>query len=399
MRLLRDGRNGDPASDIPFVTLFFAGIWLVYLFDPIARAWELRHSTRGVVGLLAVLAFAVVYLWHFYRARAYSWGRFEPGGRVDSRGWRLVRYAAHAALSVTAILAIGQRGTTTWVFLAVAGLWTFSMPVAFGLAAALAASYEVLAYHLGGWTRDSSVSLSIALAVFAVGGGIIASGRQRDLSAARRENARLMVQEERNRMARDLHDILGHSLTVITVKAELAGRLIDVAPERAKTEIEALEMLAREALSDVRRAVEGFREISLSGELARAREALTTAGIEPRLPRAVEAVPTDLRELYAWGVREGVTNVIRHSGATTCTITIDGTGLRIRDNGVGALAGPGSGGGNGLRGLRERAVAVGVTLATRSFERGFEVQICAPEVGGVDAAGRPVGVAGSVVHP
>ncbi|MEO7071183.1 MAG: histidine kinase dimerization/phosphoacceptor domain-containing protein, partial [Nostocoides sp.] len=238
MRLLRGERNADPGSDIPFVTLFFAGIWLVYLFDPISQAWAIRHTTRGIVGLAAVVAFAGVYLWHFYRARAYSWGPYDSSARLDPRPQRLIRYAVHVALSMTSIAAIGQQGTTTWVFLAVAGLWTFSMPVAFGLAAALGIAYELLAYHLSGWDRDSSVSLSIALAVFAVGGGMIASRRQRDLSAVRRENARLMVKEERNRMARDLHDILGHSLTVITVKAELAGRLIEVAPERAKAEIE-----------------------------------------------------------------------------------------------------------------------------------------------------------------
>ena len=260
-----------------------------------------------------------------------------------------------------------------------------------------------MAYRVSGWDRDSGVSLSIFLAVLAVGGGMLASRRSKDLSAARRENARLMVEEERNRMARDLHDILGHSLTVITVKAELAGRLIEVAPDRAKSEIDALETLAREALSDVRRAVEGFREISLAGELARAREALTTAGIEPRLPRAVEAVPADLRELYAWGVREGVTNVIRHSRATSCTITIDRTGLRIADNGSGAHdssgTGAGNGAGNGLRGLRERAAAVGGTLATRSVESGFEVHVSVPEVAVVGPGGAAVGVTGSVVRP
>ncbi len=95
--------------------------------------------------------------------------------------------------------------------------------------------------------------------------------RSMELTAARKEFAELAVQEERNRFARDLHDILGHSLTVITVKAELAGRLIEANPERAAAEVADVEQLARAALADVRAAVAGYRELSLAGELVAAR--------------------------------------------------------------------------------------------------------------------------------
>ena len=108
---------------------------------------------------------------------------------------------------------------------------------------------------------------------------------------AHEKNAELAVENERTRFARDLHDILGHSLTVITVKAELANRLLDVDPERARAELADLERLSRDALADVRRAVEGYRELTLPGELARARTALAAAEIEAELPNSTDEVP------------------------------------------------------------------------------------------------------------
>ena len=217
--------------------------------------------------------------------------------------------------------------------------------------------------------------MSMVLAMAAVTGGMIASQRQRALAEAREENARLAIQDERNRMARDVHDILGHSLTVITVKAELAVRLMEVSPERAKVEVEDLERLARDALADVRQAVAGFREMSLPAELARARSSLAAAGIEADLPTAADAVPTDLRELCAWTLREGVTNVIRHSAATSCRVTLDERGITIADNGTGPQPGvPGT----GLVGLKERAEAVGARLETRPVPpHGFELSVTA----------------------
>jgi two-component system sensor histidine kinase DesK len=196
--------------------------------------------------------------------------------------------------------------------------------------------------------------------------------RNLDLLRAEQENANLAIENERSRFARDLHDILGHSLTVITVKAELAQRLFDVDPERARAEIADLERLSRDALSDVRRAVEGYRELTLPGELARARTALAAAEIEAHLPSSADDVPTDLRELFAWTVREGVTNVIRHSGARICEVRLSPTAAEVRDDGRGPN---GTGSGSGLNGLRERATAVGATVVTRHLEPGFALQV------------------------
>lgn len=178
-------------------------------------------------------------------------------------------------------------------------------------------------------------------------------------------------------MARDLHDILGHSLTVITVKAELAGKLIDVDPGRARSEVADLERLSRDALADVRRAVTGFREVTLPGELARAREALRAADIRAELPNATDDVPSDLREVFAWTIREGVTNVIRHSNARSCAIEITTSSVTIRDNGVGA--GGSRSQGNGLLGLSERALAAGTQLTTECAQpSGFSLTMSVP---------------------
>jgi two-component system sensor histidine kinase DesK len=356
--------------------VLYAGVWLFFHIEPVQDAWALTDPPRRWGGVAATVAFAAVYLSHFVANRrdfGLSLGR-------QRRATHLVRYAALVLLAAASVVCVGEAGTNTWVFLAVSGLWTWSMRTAYVFAAGLVGLTQVLAWQLPGWDHDLGVVFAIGLAMLAVTGGMYAASRQRDLSAARRENARLAVEEERNRVARDLHDILGHSLTVITVKAELAGRLMDVAPDRARAEVADLEQLSRDALADVRQAVEGFREISLAGELARAREALSAAGIEASVPNATDDVPSDLRELFAWVVREGVTNVVRHSGAQHCRITLDGDGVTVSDDGPGhddaGAAGVSARQGNGLRGLRERAAAAGARLVARQLEpRGFSLSV------------------------
>jgi two-component system sensor histidine kinase DesK len=199
--------------------------------------------------------------------------------------------------------------------------------------------------------------------------------RSIELTAARKDFAELAVQEERNRFARDLHDILGHSLTVITVKAELAGRLIDANPSRAAAEVADVEQLARAALADVRAAVAGYRELSLAGELVAARTALQAAEVRADLPTVVDEVPEENRELFAWVVREGVTNVVRHSGAQRCTIRLGPSLIEVIDDGKGPTP-DGGASGHGLVGLRERANKVGASLQVgQAADGGFRLAV------------------------
>jgi two-component system sensor histidine kinase DesK len=227
---------------------------------------------------------------------------------------------------------------------------------------------------IDGWHPDRGILFGTLVAGLAIWGISQAINRNIEVLAVREENARLALDDERNRFARDLHDILGHSLTVITVKAELAGKLLDVDLDRARAEVADLERLSRDALADVRRAVEGYRELTLPGELARARMALRAAEIEADLPNSTDDVPSGLREVFAWTVREGVTNVIRHSGAQRCVVRLAPDSVEVADDGRGPAS---SVPGNGLVGLRERAGAVGASVVTSALDPGFSLKVVA----------------------
>jgi two-component system sensor histidine kinase DesK len=349
----------------------FAAIWLFFLIEPLRVGWVHRDSIEGVLGIVATLAFGTVYMLSWLMLRR---GRAQlvvrPATQV-SVAW----FGMLVALGLAMVLTLGEIGTTAAVYVAVAAVMFFPLRVALALVLLDAALVVVLGETVSGW--DSGVGLAFAVCASSVAIFGIQQMMLRNIAlvAAHEENAELAVENERTRFARDLHDILGHSLTVITVKAELAQRLLDVDPGRARAELADLERLSRDALSDVRRAVEGYRDLTLPGELTRARTALAAAGLEAHLPHAIDEVPTELRELFAWTVREGVTNVIRHSGATRCSVRLGPTGVEVCDDGSGPVA---SGGGHGLDGLRERATAAGAVLVTRTREpRGFELSVLA----------------------
>ncbi|MBO3748557.1 hypothetical protein J5X84_20975 [Streptosporangiaceae bacterium NEAU-GS5] len=179
-----------------------------------------------------------------------------------------------------------------------------------------------------------------------------------ELKATRQELARVAVSEERARFSRDLHDLLGHTLSVMVVKAEAVRRLAPRDAAAAAREAADIERIGREALTEVREAVTGYRGRGLTVELDNARRALADAGIGATIRTPILDLPPETDALLGWAVREGVTNVIRHSHATRCEITLDDAGLRITDNGRGDTGGSG----HGLSGLRERVQAVGGTL-------------------------------------
>lgn len=343
-------------------TLFAIG-WLVFLVQPIRDAFALE-TTSGVAGGVSLLAFAVSYLYAVRGLRpVFRQEAMEHGSRVHAA------IGAMIVLAVLAVLLLGVEALATGPYLAVVGPILMRRGAFLWVVACAAIVELVNIVHGRHWQDDSGLALSTLSAGLSVWGFALLMQRQRDQVRAAEAEGALALANERNRFGRDLHDILGHSLTVITVKAELAGKLIDVAPERARAEIADLERLSREALTDVRRAVEGYREITLAGELARARSALAAAGIQAQLPAAFDSLEPDLDELYAWTVREGVTNVLRHSGARTCTITFDRNGLSVSDDGKGVSHEQKAGkalSGNGIRGLEERATAIGCTARLES---------------------------------
>ncbi len=188
-----------------------------------------------------------------------------------------------------------------------------------------------------------------------------------ELRRAQREVARLAADEERLRIARDLHDLLGHSLSLIVLKSELAGRLAEQGSERAAGEIRDVETVARKALVEVREAVGGYRRRGLAEELDNARAALETAGMRVTVTTSGTPLPDHLEDMFGWAVREGATNVVRHARATHCRIAITCSGgsatLEVTDNGAGPPPGRGhasaASGGSGLAGLAERVTAAG----------------------------------------
>jgi two-component system sensor histidine kinase DesK len=238
-----------------------------------------------------------------------------------------------------------------------------------------------------GWTSNDFLAFQIVVSAFAVGGIVRVFQSNAELRRMNAEVARLAVAEERLRFSRDLHDILGHSLTVITVKAELAGRLLDVDPARAAAEVADVERLSRSALADVRGAVAGYRDVTLPAEIASARTALEAAGIDAVLPSAVDDVPSERRELFSWAIREGVTNVVRHSGARCCRVSLAPGVVEVADDGGGAGTqltdrvgvGGAAEGGHGLAGLAERAASAGGRLVVgRAPEGGFLLRVQVP---------------------
>ncbi|NEA31127.1 sensor histidine kinase [Streptomyces sp. SID13031] len=304
------------------------------------------------------------------------YARSKNMARVKSPlGLRLAFVLTLLALGALMLPAAGESSLTTLVYAEAMGMMVLPLRVGVALGVGLLAIAEIVMRTVPGWSDDGSYSLAIVLGGLAVFGIRRAMLRSIELTAARKEFAELAVQEERNRFARDLHDILGHSLTVITVKAELAGRLIEANPERAATEVADVEQLARAALADVRAAVAGYRELSLAGELVSARTALQAAEIKADLPTVVDEVPEANRELFAWVIREGVTNVVRHSGAKKCTIKLSARQIEVLDDGKGPAPGGGASG-HGLVGLRERADEAGASLQLGTApEGGFRLAV------------------------
>lgn len=347
----------------------FAAIWLAFLLDPARAAWSDLPAPRAWLGLVATLVFAGTYLCLWIAMRA-DRARLV---QVPPLGTRLVWTAALAGLAGVMVAALGQVGTASVVYLAVTVVMLYPAVVFVPTVAALAAAVLVTGVTVPGWEHSPWLAFSIIAASLAVFGVRSMVNRNVELIRAHATNAELAAEGERNRLARDLHDILGHSLTVITIKAELAGRLFDADPERARQEIGDLERLSRDALADVRRAVEGYRELTLPGELARARTALEAAEIEARLPNSTDEVPSELRELFAWTVREGVTNVVRHSGARRCEVLLAPGRAEVRDDGTGPGAVPSRG--SGLNGLQERATALGARLVTTRLDPGWSLAV------------------------
>ena len=351
----------------------FAAVWLFYLTGTVVTLWHDDNPWTRYLGFAGVVGFAGMYLFMVNLTRHIRSLNAPP----HSTRWATLGVLAMLALFAMQIPGAGDHALSCLVYIAAFGMVGLPLTRGIALAAALCTLAELLVSVVPGW-HDDGYGLAVLLGSVATWGIRMAGERQHRLGAAQQEIADLAVQNERARIAGDLHDILGHSLTVVTVKAELAQRLLDIDLDRARKELADLEALARDALSDVRATAMGMRGISLPGEIAAAREALAAANVEADLPGAADEVPSRNRELFAWTIREAVTNIVRHSKASHAQVKLGAASVEIIDDGVGG--GVVTADGQGIKGLRRRAEALGarLTVGCRENEPGFRVRVEVP---------------------
>lgn len=345
--------------------------------------WRWTEGSREwVLGSFVALIFPVFYLSAVWQSDAPAstkvtatalmvvamvWYSVGPAGLVHDG---LTTRTAAGYVVVTALLfgvqmfVVGVGAASMLIFPSVAA--GLLLPRAWALAVAFATAAVIVGTSWstpeGASWELAGVQVAVTLWMMGFAGNIRLT---RELFRTREQLARTAVAAERERIGRDLHDILGHSLTAIAVKAGLARKLVPVAPERAVGELAEIEELARSAVKDVRATARGVREVTLAGELAVAGAVLDAAGITAELPSAVDNVRTDGRELFGFVVREAVTNVVRHAEATTCWVRIGDSWIEIADDGKGLDES--SGAGSGLAGLGSRLADAGgrLTVATR----------------------------------
>ncbi|NEA61997.1 sensor histidine kinase [Streptomyces sp. SID12488] len=337
------------------------------------------------IGALGLLTFNSLYIYVTFRAFA-----------KETRDARSTRVALVVMGAVTCALAIVYGGSWLYFFpllglatgAVMRGPWLGSTGLALTALAATVSSVRE------GWDA-LNVAYGTFLSTMVTAAILSLTEAVRELRAAREELARRAVEEERLRFSRDLHDLLGHTLSVIVVKSEAARRLAPRDMDAALLQITDIESVGRQALTEIREAVTGYRQGSLATELDRADSVLTAAAVTPVIHRSGPPLPSPTEALLGWVVREAVTNVLRHSGATRCEITVEGAGtagtgiegtgaegtggrvrLTVADNGTGATppagaARTGTGiGGTGLKGLTERLAAAGGSLSAGPIPQG-----------------------------
>lgn len=310
--------------------------------------------------------------------------------------WRLPSPSTEwAALGLAALglaLMPVNPAAHTYVIYAIAALsGAVGLRRAIALSALILVIYSGWHLHLGYPAMMAGITALMSIAI-GVGNGIArAYGRKETALRLSQEEVRALAQlAERERIGRDLHDLLGHTLSVIVLKAELAHRLYERNPDASRREIAEVERIARDALGQVRRAVMGIRAAGLRAELAHVRLALDAAGVQLDYDVESSGLRPEQETALALIIREAVTNIIRHAGARHATIHLlrqpQSWELKISDNGRGTSGPPGS----GLEGMRERAEALGGRLALDSGPAGTCLTITLPaDAAGAHDSGQP----------
>jgi len=340
-------------------------LWLIYLpIYAVTWLWIAPSTNDIVISLVALPIFLVIYV------KGHAAAKAGP----DALGWIAGLMIVAFTLAVTT--------TANWSVIAV---YAFALAGALkprniavyaiaGIAFCIVVFSLLAEIYFSMWMTALFFGLIVAIAnffsseLFAKNAALLASqGEVRILAA----------QAERERIARDLHDLLGHTLTVVAVKADLAARLVDVDPVRAKSEMQDLQVTARTALADIRSAVTGMRRVVLGAELAQARNALAAVDTTLAITGPNATLPALVEQTLAMLLREGATNVVRHAHASKCEVVIDveldSVRFLLSDDGVGGLIREG----NGLAGMRARVAAAGGTLSIKG-EHGTRIEAILP---------------------
>ena len=350
-RFLYRERRGS----VNWLALGFSAPWLVFLLMPLdsfLTAPELAPVRWTGVALIAL--FAVV------NCSAYAVPWLVPVASTVRRSviWTALMILPLVGMAVLTpsdihviLLGFGMYFVAFWIFGTIAP-YRLRLTVAASMGAICWLTFVTVSGF--DFSSHGGIALFIGAPLLGLLGFsyLIELGERADVA-----RASLALSEEREEIARDVHDVLGHSLTVITLKAELAQRLLEIDPARAGAEMEAIAQLSRASLAEVRSTVTRLRVPDFSGEIEGAGRALQTAGIRAELPDAQSALAVAgvNAKLFSWVLREAVTNMVRHSGANAARVRLSATGLDILDNGVGA----GDARGNGLTGMAQRVAASG----------------------------------------
>ncbi len=416
------GGTPNPGSGGP-MRWFFSGVWLVYLIQPVSQLFGHQHTALWITGGLAItVIFCVVYVGVI--------GAWDSNPRMAQRGLAII-----FALAVLACVVYGSDWLPMWIYVSAATGFVFP-----GWRAAMLAVLGVGGcYALLSWLTHFGVDdflidlLPVVLIGWAMSGFRMQIMLTRELSQARGTVAKLAANEERLRLARDMHDLTGQSLSLVTLKSELARKILARLPQTserdaAMSEVDDIGRVSRQTLHDIREAVSGYRRPTLAIEIITARTALEAAAIrlddDPAVTLRSGTFDPDAEAALAWCLREAVTNVIRHSGAKNCRVRLTQRAgeisLEVSDTGRGfggrtgqgrdhaAAWLPGSGDarprpagpvsrtpgpadpepgpaqvvGSGLRGMSERLAAIGGRLSLGHAEassRGFRLVATVPE--------------------
>lgn len=346
----------------------YAYFWLICLCFPVVSLLQTHTSGFNLLlTLLGLFMFVAAYFWVMW-----------PHPLSDRARSRLKLHSALILITgltvLVLLLSIVKGSSFLWLFIGVSAIAGITLSFRNASIAVMGLTLLTVAANviidrpimLANWLQIIPLALLVRGLGLDMIGFVRLSDAMRELQKARADLAQQAVMQERLRMARDLHDLLGHTLSLIALKSQLAGRLLEKDPQTASVQIHEVERVARQSLHDVREAVAGYRQLSLRGELDGAQQILEAAGIECSIEYESLSLPANTDMVLAWIVREGVTNIIRHSRAQHVRIRITQADAYVRaeitNDGVAREAGSTVERGSGLVGLTERVANVGGKL-------------------------------------